>query len=139
MQGARAAQRSIIESYPDADVSVSIVWIHMLDGDTEMAARRSAGGIVHDPRVRHFYDPERRAGKAITRSLGGEEGKAAWDIYLFYEKGCEWIDGPPAPVDWMHQLTSSSWADPARYRQGDDLVKALHETMKRLEGDARLT
>lgn len=123
-------RRAILDSYPHAAISVSIVWINMLRGDTEAAAKRSARSI-DDPRIRHFYDPEKRAGKAIAQSFGAED-KIAWDIYLFYDRGVQWVDGPPAPIDWMHQLRASSWADAARYHVGDRLAEKLRETMKRL-------
>jgi len=103
----------------------------MLQGNGEATAQESAR-IIEDPRVRHFHDPERRAGRALAASLGGQ-GKVAWDIYLFYAKGGEWIEDPPRPTDWMHQL-SASWADPARLRAGDDLVEELRETMTRVTG-----
>jgi hypothetical protein len=48
--GARAVQQTIIESFPHAQISVNIVWIDMLAGDNESAARQSAQ-IVRDPRV----------------------------------------------------------------------------------------
>jgi hypothetical protein len=52
----------------------------------------------------------------------------AWDIYLFYEAGSRWIDGPPAPAHFAHQLPGES----AHFRTGDDLVRELREAMKRL-------
>ena len=102
----------------------------MLQGDMELRAQESAR-IIDDPRVRHFHDPEKRSGKAIAQSLGGK-GKVAWDIYLFYAKGSEWVEDPPRPTDWMHQCSSNGWADPAHFHFGDDLVEELHKTMKRL-------
>jgi len=108
---------------------VSIVWIDMLSDDAREAAGPSAR-IIDDPRVRHFHDPEKRSGKAIAASLGSE-GAVAWDTYLFYASGSEWTDGPPTPIDWMHQLPGS-WADPARLRTGDDLPQELHKAMRRL-------
>ncbi len=103
----------------------------MLPDDAAEAAGPSAR-IIADPRVRHFHDPEKRAGKAIAESLGSEDG-LAWDIYLFYASGGQWSDGPPAPIDWMHQLPSS-WADPARFHTGDELPVELGKAMKRLTG-----
>ena len=129
MRGARAVQRSIIEDFPHADISISIVWIVILPGDTEVTARESAS-MFNDPRVRHFYDPEKRLGKAIARSLNWEVG-VAWDIYLFYAKGSEWVEDPPPPTDWMHQL-SDNWTDRAHFRFGDALVEELHKTMREL-------
>ncbi len=99
----------------------------MLEEDTEETAQESAL-ILEDSRVRHFHDPERRAGKAIAQSLGGQGG-IAWDIYLFFAKGSEWVDDPPRPIEWMHQC-SGTWADPARFRFGDDLIEGLRRAMK---------
>lgn len=131
MQGARAVQRVIVEDFPRAEVSVSIVWINMLAQDNEKTTRASAR-VIGDPRVRHFHDPEKHAGKAIAESLGGEESDAAWDVYLFYEKAIEWIEDAPTPSDWMHQLMGSSWADLAHYHTGDELVGELHKAMRKL-------
>ncbi len=110
-------------------MSVSIVWINILQGDSEMTARKSAI-IFNDPRVLQFYDPHRLSGKAIAESLGWK-GRVAWDIYLFYTAGGKWNETPPAPVDWMHQLTDT-WADPDRLRTGNDLVRELAASMKTL-------
>jgi hypothetical protein len=119
----------VIEGFPHADISVAIVWINMLEADTEVAAQESARIIV-DPRVHHFHDPERRVGKALARSLGAE-GRIAWDIYLFFARGSEWLKEPPRPIQWMHQL-SADWADPTRLHVGEGLVEALHKTVKEL-------
>lgn len=103
--------------------------------DTEQAAQKGAS-IFQDSRVVQFYDPAMLAGKAVATSLGAPGGKddIAWDIYLFYEPGQEWSKGerPPAPVEWMHQLSKCTWADQSRLRCGDRLLAQLHETMKEL-------
>ena len=101
----------------------------MLPSDTEVEAKRSAR-TINDPRVRHFYDPEKRLGKAIAQGLSWEAG-VAWDIYLFYGKDSEWAKDPPLPTHWVHQL-SENWADRAHFRFGDALVEELHKTMKEL-------
>jgi len=125
-------RQAILEGFPDADISVGIVWIDILELDSEAAAKRAMEGFRPDSRVRHFYDPEQRVGRAIAQSLGTGATKVAWDIYLFYERGGEWGDGPPVPVAWMHQLTSSSWADVAYFHSGNDLTRELIKTMKKL-------
>jgi hypothetical protein len=107
---------------------VSVVWINMLPEDTEAGAEKSAG-IIHDPRVRHFHDPTKHSRQAISASLGWKD-HVAWDIYLFYEAGSRWLDGPPAPAHFAHQLPG----DPPHFRTGDDLVRELHEALKRLKG-----
>jgi hypothetical protein len=101
----------------------------MLADDTEAIAIKSAG-MFNDPRVHQFYNSDKHAGKVIANCLGWN-GKVAWDTYLFYEAGLEWVKTPPQPADWMHQL-KDSWADRAHYRTGDDLADELFMTMKRL-------
>jgi len=123
--------KSIIETFPDADIDVAIVWINKLPADSRKAAEKSAG-TFNDPRICQFYDPQQRSGQAVANSLGWL-GRVAWDIYLFYTAGSQWDATPPAPVDWMHQLTDK-WADPDRLRTGDDLVRELAKSMKRLLG-----
>ena len=121
-------QRSIIEGFPHADISVSIVWIDILPEDTGAGAEKSAL-IINDPRVQHFHDPTKRAGQAIAASLGWED-YVAWDVYLFYEAGSRWLDGPPAPAHFAHQLPR----DLAHFRTGDDLIRELRDAKQRLVG-----
>ena len=102
---------------------VSIVWTPMLPGDCEKMAQ-SATALIPDARASHYYDPDRRAGRALASRMGGE-GKVAWDIYLFFPPGMTWEDEAPLPVDWVHQLGDTAWADPARCHRGKDLVAAL--------------
>ncbi len=129
MRGARAVQSSIGDSFAEADISGCIVWIDMLEADSEEAARESAR-IVKDPRFRHFHDPQRRLGRVIAQHLGAK-GRVAWDIYLFFAEDGEWLEDLPTPIDWIHQL-SASWADPARLRFGPGLVQALRASMRQL-------
>jgi len=111
------------------DVIVSIVWTPMLPGDSAGTAR-VATALIPDARARHYFDPERRAGRAIAGRLGGA-GKIAWDIYLFFAPGVAWEDEPPLPLGWAHQLGDAAWADPARCHRGEDLVAALEDLLRR--------
>ena len=124
-------QQAILEAVPDADFYSALVWIGMLQDDTEEAARAMTASMPSYPRVQYFFDPDRQAGQAIARRLGGP-GAVAWDIYLFYGKGSEWTAEPPLPVRWMHQLALSPWADAAYYHKGDDLILNLREAVLEL-------
>jgi hypothetical protein len=97
-----------------------------------LAAQEAAKEFVQDPRVCHFDDAEGQVGRAIARSLGAEEGNVAWDIYLFYERGRVWLEEPPIPSAWMHQLQGSRWADPSHLHSGEDLIRELDRTLRRL-------
>ena len=116
-------------------MSVNIVWIPMLEGDTQAAAITSSA-IIQDPRVAQFYDGERRLGATIAQGLGSPS-EIAWDIYLFYPPGRTWDALPPPPVTWMHQL-SAPWADPARRHCGGDLVAQLHRATQRFMPDGNV-
>jgi len=135
VNGARAVQRAILESFPNAEISVSLVWIEMLPKDSREAAEKIAG-TIRDPRVRHFHDPRatRLAGNAFAKRLLREGAGPAWDVYVFYDKEVEWKDGPPEPADWMHQLGGAEPADPQRLHTGEQSVVHLRESMQRLTG-----
>lgn len=118
-------QRSILEAFPETDLSVNIVWLPMLPGDDEIAAG-DASKIFDDPRVRHFYDPGRLVGWAYAKdAFAGHAEKAwssvpadhelrqhlkpqqptpMWDLYLFYEPGVEWTEKAPSPTAWIKQI-----------------------------------
>ena len=130
--GARAVLRSIIEFSPDADISIAIVWINKLAADSRKAAEISAC-TFNDQRISQFYDPQQLSGRAVAESLGWQ-GRVAWDIYLFYTAGSQWSETLPLPLDWMHQLTDP-WANSERLRMGDDLVRELARSMKKLLGE----
>jgi hypothetical protein len=100
-----------------------VVWIDMLPSDGDEAARRAAR-ILDDPRVTHFRDPERHAGRAFAGALGAP-GLVAWDVYLLFDAQAAWSDPAPAPRDWLHQLGDAR-ADPARRRRGAGLAESLH-------------
>ena len=101
----------------------------MLPEDTKERARLEADKF-RDPQIHHFYDPNKRSGAAIADSLGYKD-RVAWDIYLFYTAGAAWLDTPPPPAAWMHQL-SETWLTRKHYHKGDDLVRELSLAMQRL-------
>ncbi len=125
--GAIAVHESVVTAYPSADISIFVVWIDILPSDDYAAAQRVAG-IFNDPRVHQFHDPNRLVGDAFAEGL--LEQPPAWDMYLLYAATPQqrWVDHPPEPADWMHQLGSGT-ADPARQRSGQDLVVGLFDAM----------
>lgn len=127
LEGARAV-RSVLSEAPEAEIAVMIVWIRMLAADSIEAAVASALNF-RDERARQFYDPARRAGKAIADSVGAP-GELGWDMYLFYGRGQIWRAKPPPARIWVHQLKPSAWADPARFRAGPDLVRTLRDGVR---------
>ncbi len=125
-------QQVLLEEQSQVDIAIIIVWIDMLAADNEEAASRSAQ-IFSGEQVRQLHDSERHLGRIIAESLGADRA-IAWDAYLFYDKGSEWVEGhAPAPLDWVHQL-DDSWASPDHHAWEDGLVIRLREITTRLTG-----
>jgi hypothetical protein len=119
----------IIEKFSGAHICVGIIWMNVLPGDSEEAAKDAAWKL-NSPFVTHFYDPHKLSGKAIAESIGWGD-TLAWDIYLFYKAGVAWGQRAPVPASYMHQL-SKNRTDPEHFYKGEDLVKKLSETAERL-------
>jgi hypothetical protein len=108
-----------------------IVWVNMLPEDKD-ADREALSNLMYDPRVRWFNDPLCRAGKVIASILGAPNN-TAWDIYLFFDPKAQWKGEPPQPRSWVHQL-GDTWADPTRYRTGEQLSVELANLLRDLGG-----
>jgi hypothetical protein len=93
-----------------------IVWVPMLEGDTAEVARLEAS-LYPDKRISHYWDD----GGKMMREMGATLGlKAAWDVYILYDKKAK------APTFWMHQLdgvTTAPFLDSAKLRdKADELL-----------------
>lgn len=83
-----------------------VVWLPILPDDDAQAAARVARRFV-DPRVTHYWDPDRALGLLLGERLAlpphdpGLTTGVAWDVYLLFGRGARWAD---APAFWMSQL-----------------------------------
>ena len=125
-------QKVLLEEYPHAQLNILIVWIKMYDIDSIEAVSEAARLFNDDPRVTQFYDAEKISGLEIAKGFGAEPGEVAWDVYLFYAEQDQWIENLPGPIEWLHQLRGSSWADAERLVQGDQLATRLREIISDL-------
>lgn len=120
--GARAVRESVLESYPDADLWVGMVWVDMQPSDCDRSVALAARRFV-DGRVHHFHDPKKAAGRAFA--VGLLPTGVAWDVYLFYPPGALWEDDPPRPLTWSHQLGR---IDPEHFHPREMLFDKLHDS-----------
>lgn len=135
------------------------VLIDMLPDD-DLDAAQSEAARVPDPRVAAFHDAEKHLGRSTARRLGWER-HVAWDIFLVYGPEASWTEADiPAPDDWFHQLNdgespqeadedewepdppddepiNQSEADPARFRTGEDLLRALADAIRAAKATGR--
>ncbi|HSM70111.1 MAG TPA: hypothetical protein VK851_01080 [Anaerolineales bacterium] len=96
----------------------AIVWAPMIETDSLNEAEKIET-LFSDPRIKHYWDPDRILGKMLAQTLHLEIS-IAWDVYLVYSPDHSWNTGlPPAPKFWMHQLDEKPTLllDPVRLRQ----------------------
>jgi hypothetical protein len=60
----------------------------MLPGD----ANPEVADLLVDERATHYWDGERRLGRAVAREVGLGRGATAWDIFLVYGPAAKWGD-----------------------------------------------
>ncbi len=158
VEGARAVQKSIIEAYPNADLSVHIIWEPMLASDNERQARRSSI-IFPGSGVHQYYDANRRSGRAYLDDLfpnyrddiagsvpadhpvqryciPGESGPL-WDLYAVYPPGATWGKTTPRPAAWVKQVLY--YADRSGLMWADDFHAPPLESNLRDEVGALMT
>jgi len=96
--------QSVLERIPSADVKVYVVWEPIRPWDLEGAAKKSQA-LVSDKRSTHFWARGLSLAERFQKPIGLRT-EPAWDVYLLYSSGVAWLDAsPPAPSDFMHQLS----------------------------------
>lgn len=130
MYGARAVLKNAVRKYGGRDVDVHVVWLPMVEGDNETAARKT-GAMFPANRARQYFDADRAVGLAMSReafagcldqALSGlpedhplypqlhewsripQDEKPLWDAVLFYPQGDTWEEKAPIPLYWSKQV-----------------------------------
>jgi len=113
LAGVATVRDEVLRDLADPALRVMVVWLPVLDDD-DLAAAQKAARSLHDPRVSQYWDEGRRLGEAMGVTLKIPQRHHAgfgfaWDVYLLYPRGAtwaDWLDAPPAPPFFMHQLSS---------------------------------
>jgi len=125
-----ALVRESLAELGSADVTVHVVWLPVLKGDTPEAARASARLVGNTVRVTHYWDVGLELSRRYCDLLRLEErGRTvAWDLYLIYERGARWTADPPMPKLWMQQLLLDDVPELERSLLVGHLRQMLHPT-----------
>jgi hypothetical protein len=102
LSGAEVTERYVLDTIHDPRLKVYVVWEGIHPRDSEATARQ-ATSYIPDPRVHHFWSPQRFAGKAFRDAVGLKTAPA-WRIFLVFAPGKSWTATPPAPDGSMHEL-----------------------------------
>ena len=90
-----------------------MVWVGVLSrlsSEGLAAAAQAAARRLEDPRVRHYLDPDYKLASPYASrlpALGLPEDEQSWDVYFVFAPGTRWVNGPPSPAYWMHQLRTA--------------------------------
>jgi hypothetical protein len=105
----------LFEEFKNDRLRGVVVWVPILPKDSQQAAEAEASDFT-DGRISHIWDADRNLADAFASTLGLQG--PAWDVYLLFDAGPEWIgDDPPQPAHWMAQLPERVGAEPERLLQ----------------------
>lgn len=102
--GGRLIRQEVLAEAPPDRWAIAIVWIPMRPTDEEHALREAAQEVAH-PRIRQYFDAERRAGWACARAAFPAFQAPAWDVFLFWNGAARWqAADPPPPAERLAQF-----------------------------------
>jgi hypothetical protein len=108
VSGALSVTQAVLSLPSTSDFRLYIVWLPVLANDTRQAAAGVQEQLPVDHRLAHFWDHDLSVSQAYHRvlQLGQRQRRhrVAWDMFLLYGAGVVWLDTPPVPGFWMHQL-----------------------------------
>lgn len=93
-------QQQILEQYPDADLAVDVIWMPMYPAD---ARDKWDEQLLADPRVTHWWDPERVMGQWLADDQNldlGDTGAIVWDAFLLFGPEATWERAPSDLLVW---------------------------------------
>jgi hypothetical protein len=99
-------QTQILDKMPGADIVVHAVWLPMLGTDNR-AAIAHAATVLHDARVRHYWDPERVLNAQLLDAIQFDVMVRMYDVFLLYDRDTVWDKRVPRPGYWMHQYSGA--------------------------------
>jgi hypothetical protein len=91
----------------DPSIVALVLWVAMLSGDGPDAAAVAATRFSADGSALHYWEEEGWPVSTRLRPVLGlgphDAARSAWDVYLLYEPGIEWLDDdPPVPNAWAY-------------------------------------
>jgi hypothetical protein len=112
-------QTELLEKHRDAQLNVYAVWFNMMWSDSR---DRWPPDVLTDPRVVHFWDEDKLAGRWYEENVTRQEpasDRIEWDAYFLHGPDVSWQEDPPELVSWGHPIVSTS------ERLRTDLYRAL--------------
>lgn len=125
LEGARLVHEKDIAPVKTDQLKVFVIWTPRHPGDNREQAV-AATTIVPDSRATHFWDASGRMPRHYGKLLGlPKNDQFAWDTYMVFGHDAEWIQAPPPPDDWMHQMSKALGQTHRRWLDGDEFAKTV--------------
>jgi hypothetical protein len=127
--------RGLFEEFKNDRLRGVVIWIPILPKDSQQAAEAEACDFT-DSRISHLWDVNRRLAGAFAGTLGLQT--PAWDVYLLFDAGAEWIgNDPPQPAYWMAQLPEQAGAEGERLLQPARVAEELRMRLNQQETEPK--
>lgn len=108
VSGAASAAQAVLSLPTTSDFRLYLLWLPVLENDTWQTAEAAHNRLPRDDRMARFWDRDLIVSQSYHRVLQlaqhQRRHRVAWDLFLLYEAGRIWTNGPPVPDFWMHQL-----------------------------------
>ena len=93
-----------MEKHPDLKLKVYAVWFENIWTD---ARRRWPEDALSDPRVVHYWDEQKAAGRWYEEHVTRRGGAVEWDAYFLYGPDTEWDETPPKQQSWGRPIMNA--------------------------------
>lgn len=108
VSGAASAAQAVLSLPQRSDFRLYVLWLPVLENDSWQAAEAAHRRLPTDDRMARFWDRDLIVSQSYHRVLQlaqrQRRHRVAWDLFLLYGAGRVWMDVPPVPDFWMHQL-----------------------------------
>lgn len=103
IKNAAGLQEKVLDVIPGDDIAVHVVWLRVSEHDTAESIE-PARKILHDERVRHYWDPARSLNMMLLDAIEFDVTVRLYDIFLLYGRDITWDKRLPRPGFWMHEF-----------------------------------
>jgi hypothetical protein len=134
LRGLADVDAALLESLDDARVQTFVVHTDVIGGTLAHVA--PSAELLHNPHVRHYWDPTGQFGKEVTQSLQlkrGAQDVYAWDVWMLYDGDARLAaNGVPAPALFMHQLPPLKGQAGRPLLDGNEFAAKAHALLSQL-------
>ena len=87
-------QSELLKANQSQNLRVYVIWFSMLPTDARSRWNWS-GGILDDPRVLHYWDEKKKAGRFYAgKDPETDDPDVVWDTFYLYGSDARWLDKP---------------------------------------------